>query len=212
MEGSIDLHRAPHRRAPPLWTSEHTERLKELWSRGVSAAKIARELGCGISRSAVLGKIRRLGIEQLSPNARARERRLTPGKPRAGGLIVLPFGTNLRLRRPVSPPRWVTEAKPYVDDPLLDADIPVAQRCSILELSGNTCRWPVGDPERADFFFCGAEPSRDKPYCAAHCERAYRPPAHSAHLDQATLRSRQLAAYSKFGGDNVAEKRSGETA
>ena len=29
-----------------------------------------------------------------------------------------------------------------------------AQRCSLLQLNARTCRWPVGDPARAGFFFC----------------------------------------------------------
>jgi hypothetical protein len=44
----------------------------------------------------------------------------------------------------------------------------------LLELTDDTCRWPVGDPCAADFFFCGAPPLPGKPYCAAHCARAER--------------------------------------
>ena len=43
-----------------------------------------------------------------------------------------------------------------------------------MELTDDTCRWPVGDPSTVDFFFCGAQPLPDKPYCAAHCARAER--------------------------------------
>ena len=79
------------------------------------------------------------------------------------------------LVRPLTTPAWVTNAAPYRDDPLADAEIPRAQRRSLLQLSWRTCRWPVGDPVKADFFFCGALPREGEAYCAAHCARAVRP-------------------------------------
>jgi GcrA cell cycle regulator len=71
-------------------------------------------------------------------------------------------------------PSWVLEVQPYVDDPGVDADIPHAQRRSLPQLNDRVCRWPVGDPGRPGFFFCGAPRSAGKPFCAAHCQRAYR--------------------------------------
>ena len=47
--------------------------------------------------------------------------------------------------------------------------------CSLAELSRMTCRWPVGEPDAADFAFCGAAPFARYPYCIAHCLIAYRP-------------------------------------
>ena len=81
-------------------------------------------------------------------------------------------GIPLRQQRP--PPVWVIKVKPYVDDPGLDADIPLAQRRSLLELASDNCRWPVGDPSTGDFFFCGAHCLQGTPYCAAHEARARR--------------------------------------
>jgi hypothetical protein len=105
----------------------------------------------------------------------------------------------------------VTDATPYIDDPLVDTDIPPPQRRSFLELTSHTCRWPIGDPSNSDFFFCGAEPSQHKPYCAAHCARAYRPRqqmsrrAPSARRRRAMLKYRGIATYIKLGGETVAE-------
>jgi len=47
---------------PMSWTDERIERLKELWSQGVTASQIADELG-GVSRNAVIGKAHRLGLQ-----------------------------------------------------------------------------------------------------------------------------------------------------
>src|SRR5215212_9458494 len=44
------------------WTDERIERLKELWSQGMTASQIADELG-GVSRNAVIGKAHRLGLQ-----------------------------------------------------------------------------------------------------------------------------------------------------
>jgi GcrA cell cycle regulator len=68
----------------------------------------------------------------------------------------------------------VLHARPYVERPGRDARIPLAQRRSLLELDSETCRWPVHDPAGPDFFFCGAQSAAGRPYCAAHCRRAYR--------------------------------------
>ena len=43
------------------WTDERIERLKKLWSEGLSASQIAAELG-GVTRNAVIGKVHRLGL------------------------------------------------------------------------------------------------------------------------------------------------------
>ncbi len=37
-----------------------------------------------------------------------------------------------------------------------------------------TCKWPIGDPGRDDFYFCGLPSVPGKPYCEKHCNVAYR--------------------------------------
>jgi GcrA cell cycle regulator len=44
------------------WTDERIERLKGLWTQGMTASQIADELG-GVSRNAVIGKAHRLGLQ-----------------------------------------------------------------------------------------------------------------------------------------------------
>jgi GcrA cell cycle regulator len=210
MAGSFSRPVKFHRRPPSPWTDERIEYLKARWSQGVPAGRIARELGHGVSRSAVLGKIHRLGIAELSPYAggcgqRPKEARRPPNHAHAHGVS----GKHSYRQKPL--PAWVTDATPYIDDPLVDTDIPPPQRRSFLELTSHTCRWPIGDPSNSDFFFCGAEPSQHKPYCAAHCARAYRPRqqmprrAPSARRRRAMLKYRGIATYIKLGGETVAE-------
>ena len=66
MEGSIILRRRRRTTAKSPWTQERVEYSTARWSEGASARQISRELGHGISRSAVLGLIYRLGIADLS--------------------------------------------------------------------------------------------------------------------------------------------------
>src|ERR1700737_2258139 len=54
--------------------------------------------------------------------------------------------------------------------------IPLGQRRSLLELTENTCRWPIGDPGNPDFFFSGGQTISSLPYCAYHARLAYQPP------------------------------------
>lgn len=44
------------------WTDERVERLSTLWLEGRSASQIAADLGGGVSRNAVIGKVHRLGL------------------------------------------------------------------------------------------------------------------------------------------------------
>jgi GcrA cell cycle regulator len=54
------------------WTDERIDRLKELWSQGVTASQIADELG-GVSRNAVIGKAHRLGLQSRPSPVKANE-------------------------------------------------------------------------------------------------------------------------------------------
>jgi len=60
---------------------------------------------------------------------------------------------------------------------LIENVIPIGQRRTILELTEQTCRWPIGDPGSTDFFFCGGNPVGGSPYCAYHARMAYQPAA-----------------------------------
>lgn len=58
-------------------------------------------------------------------------------------------------------------------DPSPPADGDVAQ-LQLVDLTDGTCRWPVGDPLREGFGFCGKEVREGSVYCDHHHSRAYR--------------------------------------
>lgn len=71
----------PPRRGPSGWTPERIELVKRRWAEGRSATQISIELGCGLSRNAVIGMVNRQGWSALgrapaacpAPNMRKRQ-------------------------------------------------------------------------------------------------------------------------------------------
>jgi len=47
---------------------------------------------------------------------------------------------------------------------------------SLVDLTSQTCKWPVGDPHEDDFGFCGQNTRAKSPYCQRHHDRAYTRP------------------------------------
>ena len=64
------------------WTDERIDRLKELWSKGMTASQIADELG-GVSRNAVIGKAHRLGLQARPSPVKPNEPAAKPAKAKA---------------------------------------------------------------------------------------------------------------------------------
>jgi GcrA cell cycle regulator len=185
LQGPIGLRRRP---LSP-WTKQRTRVLRWRWLQGARVREIAAELGHGITYNAVIGKIHRLGISDQSPYGGAPGRRTANARP--ADSPVHAQGAAWWFRKgPL--PSWVVNARPYVETVGADARTPRRRRRSLLELKDDTCRWPIGDPRSSRFFFCGAQPLRNKPYCAAHCARAYRRRGESTQC-VSTPRLRQAA-------------------
>lgn len=67
------------------WPEARARALAEMWGRGFSAARIAQRLG-GVSRSAVCGKLMRMGLNDRNRASWAQVLARTPGpKPRFYG-------------------------------------------------------------------------------------------------------------------------------
>lgn len=153
------------------WTDDRVELLKKLWSDGLSASQIAAELG-GISRNSVIGKVHRLGLSgrAKSPSTSVPRQR----KPRAHAhMMRIPRGT-IRGNTALAPIH-AYEAELEAEPEVIENVIPLGQRCSLLELTESKCRWPIGDPSSAEFFFCGGKTVESLPYCGYHSRVAYQP-------------------------------------
>ena len=70
---------------------------------------------------------------------------------------------------------YLGDTEPYTP-PAEELVIPLNERRSIQTLTETCCRWPIGDPQIADFHFCGRKKIAGLPYCDFHARRAFQPP------------------------------------
>jgi GcrA cell cycle regulator len=151
----------------PGWTDERVQLASKLWTDGWSATEIACRLGW-VTRSAVLGKLKRLGLLTRKRNERiAADVRREPA-------TVISFP---RLRASIShwprprqsPPRRVTSRVTQ------ELEIPQALRVDLLDLRECMCRFPIGDPKDDAFHFCGRDKADGISYCDHHARIAFKP-------------------------------------
>lgn len=162
------------------WTDERVELLKKLWGDGLSASQIAAELG-GITRNAVIGKVHRLGLSGRAKSPATASVAPRPRKPRAPSHPMTSFRVagNTALA-PVAQPMEAAvaqaQAEPMVELKLVPKPEAFAcEQVTIMELRECMCRWPIGDPGRDDFRFCGARSNSGNSYCEHHSALAYQP-------------------------------------
>ena len=173
------------------WTEERVELLKKLWLEGLSASRIAGVLGEGVTRNAVIGKVHRLKLsgraKPASSAPRARSNSARPARRVAspsGGRSMGMGGGGGGMMKPRSLSGSVMgatalkvseefETQVYAAPQAAELFIPVEQRLNLLQLSEETCKWPIGDPLTPDFYFCGQHSNEGKPYCEFHSRRAY---------------------------------------
>jgi GcrA cell cycle regulator len=153
------------------WNDERVDLLKKLWSDGLSASQIAGRLG-GVTRNAVIGKVHRLGL-----SGRATTSRMKSHRPRARAQstrrLMKPRFAN--IGNPALRQLYLGDTEPYTP-PAEELVIPLNERKSIQTLTETSCRWPIGDPQLADFHFCGRNKITGLPYCDFHARRAFQPP------------------------------------
>lgn len=154
-----------------MWTEERVELLKKLWAEGLSASQVAKQLG-GVTRNAVIGKVHRLGLSGRATPSR-------PARPRAPTPRTL---THVRGR---PDPLVATSADEIEEAEIAPkrAEISRAELdnngsrelTTVLTLTEHNCKWPIGDPGRPNFHFCGRGADHNSPYCAEHSKLAYQP-------------------------------------
>ena len=163
------------------WTDERVELLRQLWLDGKSASQISAQLGLGVTRNAVIGKVHRLGLSgraKSSAPAAPRIRQRAPAAHRPtvvhrssgvshGGGHAVRGNTALALNAD-----HLFETRPQVYE---DVIVPISLRVTIVELKESMCRWPLGDPTSSEFRYCGSQSAGTSPYCASHGKMAYQP-------------------------------------
>jgi len=139
---------------PLFWTEEKTAALTKLWNEGWSASEICRKIKAR-SRDAVIGKVWRLKLQ--------RKRRSAPARP-------ITKKPRPAVRSEVAPPLAPAPSISFTES---DQTVPGMRPCSLLELKDGQCKWPIGDPKKPDFFFCGGKAVEGEVYCHGHMGMAY---------------------------------------
>lgn len=151
------------------WPEPLVDKLKVLWavhSAGEVAKILNEDHGLKLTRNAVIGKLRRLG---LSIDDKSKVHPLTSEKnhkkktaPTGMSIGSFAYGIIHRIKA-----KQNGSAAPVRELPRFTklADV-VPLHLSLEELTSKTCRWPYG--EAAPFTFCGCEKIDGGPYCHAH--------------------------------------------
>jgi len=139
------------------WNADRIETLTRLWREGLSASQVARQMG-DLTRSAVIGKVHRLGIAGRDTPSRPRN---TGGRP------------STRPRASAGgQPRRLGQARSPRSIPPTKVDFDAPPTATLLTLGEHGCRWPIGDPNDASFGFCGRLKAGSGAYCAGHAPMA----------------------------------------
>jgi len=141
------------------WTDEDIRTAGKMWTSGATAQGIANHLGGGLTRNAVIGKMRRAGYERSQSigleNSRLANRKKNPIQ-------------NLKMKgvNPAKAAEIIEKAKPKM--PAVIETVPVGG-LRLEDLERNQCRWPINNPAQSDNFrFCGAHVDVGRNYCCAH--------------------------------------------
>jgi len=139
------------------WTPERESKLKVLWKKGHTASQIATLIG-DTTRNAVIGKAHRLNLEAR-----------TTSKKSSTGL------QKVKLENDVEIKQEKLSRKARFKSLLLDESFEAENPKKLIELTDDTCRWPIGHPYEKDFYFCGRKPLDKFPYCKLHVLYAFQP-------------------------------------
>lgn len=168
----------------PGWTEDRVGALKKLWLEGQSASQIAKALGGGVTRNAVIGKVHRLGLSGRAAPSQPARTTFRPARPRAAA--------------PAAPVQAPSAPRPVAIAAASQAPTPapeLAGTATVLTLGAHMCKWPIGDPSTSEFSFCGRRASEGV-YCVEHARVAYQPQVRkSAGKDASSDLARSLRRY-----------------
>jgi GcrA cell cycle regulator len=149
-----------------VWTEEVIERCKELNAQGLSFQAVADQIGNGLTRNMVIGKLRRLGVAAIPRKKPEPSEVEVAAKPRTRDRIV-----TIKAQVAAVPPSPIPASPPI-------AGVPV----SILDLKKTHCRAVLDqrgtDPHQLAMF-CGAPKTVGSSYCAPHTRLFTQPPKES---------------------------------
>ena len=137
------------------WNQQKVDDLKKLWNEGVATSRIGEQLG--FTKNAVIGKAFRLGLERRQ-NSR---KKTTQSQPLSS--ITMYRETSVPGHSQITPKREVTRRREKFS----------FKKSIVGTGSFKSCQWPIGDPLKEGFHYCGGQNIPTKPYCIEHYKKAY---------------------------------------
>lgn len=163
---------------PGHWPSEHSDALRDYFRKGMSYAEIARQINAGFgtayTRSAVIGRAKRLGLvvpewitsPSVAPYLPGEPYQISPRR------AVLP-NLNLPPKSAMKPAAQVTLRCVGVQPRLIE----------LVALEKADCRYPYGgDKDGEAITFCGHPRQPGSSYCAPHARLTRRSGTTSARV------------------------------
>lgn len=154
------------------WNKLKEQRLITMISDGISAGKIAMEMG--ITRNAAIGKAHRLGFKFTAKVGR-KKMDSTDLSASAAGM------RRLRIRRRVKPPvniepkEELPEFNPVLTPNEIERQGPGTH---IIDITPFQCHWPLwndSSPPERRMMFCGLPVWEGQSYCLDHCRIVFQP-------------------------------------
>lgn len=178
------------------WTQQRIDQAVAMFKQGATASAIAVEIGGGLSRGAVIGKLSRMGFtranDPAAPNGGVGEvallKRIAVARASKQSVVVAQRGAKAEKTSPA--PRSGKGPATKQASLSSDAGATRAIRCDpvapsipapegglgLMELKNCHCRWPLDVADEAGVWkFCGAQKPFTRSYCANHHAQAYRP-------------------------------------
>lgn len=168
------------------WTAEADAELRRLWGEGQSAGRIAAVMA--VSKNSIIGRAHRLGLPGRYSPIRRPAATTIPRRVAAPAAIPAAAARG-QPQRPETPavtrPAPEAGATPAASPaaaggspapyPRPAALRPAAWwRTTPIHYPADLgCRWIQGEPRGAETLFCDAARVSHRPYCPAHCARAY---------------------------------------
>ena len=139
-----------------MWTADKEKKLKQLWTEGHSASRIAEILG-NTTRNAVIGKAHRLKLQ----GRLIKKKSVTKTTVEKNDISEV---KNQKLGR-----------KARFKALLLDKNFEPENPTKLEDLIDGNCRWPLGEKMKPASVFCGRKSIEKFPYCKLHLLYAYQP-------------------------------------
>jgi len=202
------------------WTDDRVATLKKMWKEGHSAADIAKTLGKGVTRNAVIGKAHRMGlsgrpspikgtpvttkpaktskVEDKKKVTAVKGKSASETKQKANEEDAKAKASKGKVKGAketvIEASKAAKNAKQSKEEFIIaniPTDVPPPDGgVALIDLTERMCRWPFGDPREEGFTFCGRPAYPGKPYCADHVLVAYQ----SSSRARAAAKAREAAA------------------